>query len=80
VIYPIEVIPKGWLTTLEAFNPLAPIFVQIRAWVIDPTAPSWFEFADGAFQELMPLVLFVVICVLAVVSFSRHAKTMAEEI
>ena len=80
VIYPIEVIPKGWLTTLEAFNPLAPIFVQIRAWVIDPTAPGWFESADGAFVELMPLVLFVAICVGGAVVFARRARTMAEEI
>jgi ABC-2 type transport system permease protein len=80
VLYPIEVIPKGVLTTLEAFNPLAPLFVQIRAWVIDPTAPSWFESVDGAFLEITPIVLFVAICVLAVVVFDRRARSAAEEI
>jgi ABC-2 type transport system permease protein len=80
VIYPIEIIPSGWLTTLEAFNPLAPLFVQLRVWVIDSTAPTWFEYADSTFQELMPLVLFAAICGLAVLVFSRRAKTMAEEI
>jgi ABC-2 type transport system permease protein len=80
VIYPIEEIPKGWLTTLEAFNPLAPIFVQIRVWVLDPNAPTWSEYADNLFLELTPFVIFVAICGLAVLVFSRRAKTMAEEI
>jgi ABC-2 type transport system permease protein len=80
VIYPIEEIPKGWLTTLESFNPLAPIFVQIRVWVLDPNAPTWSEYADNLFQELTPFVIFAVICGLAVLVFSRRAKTMAEEI
>jgi ABC-2 type transport system permease protein len=80
VIFPIETIPKGWLTTLEAFNPLAPLFVQIRVWVIDPDAPTWFEYADGPFQEWMPFVLFVGICALGCWVFSRRARRMAEEI
>jgi ABC-2 type transport system permease protein len=80
VIYPIEVIPKGWLTTLEAFNPLAPIFVQLRVWVIDPTAQTWPQYADSAWREWTPIVIFVAICVLSVVVFSRRARTMAEEI
>jgi ABC-2 type transport system permease protein len=80
VIYPIEVIPAGWLTTLESFNPVAPIFVQLRAWVIDPSAPTWPQYADNAFKEWTPIVLLIAICVLAVVVFSRRARTMAEEI
>jgi ABC-2 type transport system permease protein len=80
VIFPIEIIPKGWLTTLESFNPLAPIFVQIRVWVIDSSAPTWSEYADSAFQEWMPIALFVGICVLSVFVFSRRSRTMAEEI
>jgi ABC-2 type transport system permease protein len=80
VIFPIEIIPKGWLTTLESFNPLAPIFVQIRVWVIDPDAQTWSQYAGNTFQLLMPIVLFVAICAAAVVIFSRRARTMAEEI
>jgi ABC-2 type transport system permease protein len=80
VIYPIEEIPEGWLTTLEAFNPLAPIFVQVRVWVIDADAPTWSEYADNIFQELTPFVLFAAICGLAVWVFVRRARTMAEEI
>jgi ABC-2 type transport system permease protein len=80
VIYPIEEIPEGWLRTLEAFNPLAPIFVQLRVWVIDADAPTWSEYAANLFQELTPFVVFAAICVLAVWLFSRRARTMAEEI
>ena len=81
VIYPIEAIPEGWLTTLESFNPLAaPIFVQLRVWVIDPGAQTWPEYADGALQEFMPLILFVATCGLAGFVFARRARTLAEEI
>src|SRR5262249_29398787 len=80
VIFPIEIIPKGWLTTLESFNPLAPLFVQLRVWVIDPSAQTWPQYASGPFQEWFPIFLLVATCVLAVVVFSRRAWTMAEEI
>ncbi len=80
VIYPIEAIPKGWLTTLESFNPLAPLFVQLRVWVIDPDAPGWFEYAEGPFQELMPFVLFFAICGLGAYVFARRAGRVAEEL
>jgi ABC-2 type transport system permease protein len=80
VIYPIEAVPEGWLTTVVSLNPLAPFFVQLRTWVIDPDAPGWFEYADGAFQELTPFVVFVAVCGLAALVFSRRAKSVAEEL
>ena len=80
VIFPIETIPKGWLTTLEAFNPLAPLFVQLRVWIIDPDAPGWFEYAEGPFQSLMPFVVYAVVCVLGALVFARRARRVAEEL
>lgn len=80
VIYPIETLPSGWLTTLEAFNPLAPLFVQVRTWVVDSDAPGWFEYADGAFETFMPFVIYAAVCVIGVTVFARRAKRTAEEL
>lgn len=80
VVFPIEILPKGWLTTLESLNPLAPIFVQARVWLIDPDAPSWFEFADSTFMALLPFAMFLAICILGWTVFSRRAQRLAEEL
>ncbi len=39
VLFPFEYIPEGFSEVLAAFNPLSPLFVQARHWIIDPTAP-----------------------------------------
>jgi ABC-2 type transport system permease protein len=79
VLFPLEALPKQWLINLECFNPLAPVFAQVRVWLIDPSAPGWFEFVDGP-QQWMPFVLFAVLCVVGWVVFARRARLMAEEI
>jgi ABC-2 type transport system permease protein len=79
VIVPLEIMPKA-LFDAQSFNPLAPIIVQARPWLIDPSAPGWFDSGKTVFAELMPFVLFVVICVAGVVAFMRRSKRVAEEL
>jgi ABC-type polysaccharide/polyol phosphate export permease len=79
VLFPLEALPRQWLIKLECFNPLAPVFAQVRVWLIDPSAPGWFEFVNGPLQW-MPFILFVLLCVVGWVVFSRRARLMAEEI
>jgi ABC-2 type transport system permease protein len=77
ILYPIEVVPKN-LRTIELFNPLAPIFIQARKWIIDPGAPGAVE-AAGSWLRLMPaIILFFGIGVLAVVVFRRESPRIAE--
>jgi ABC-2 type transport system permease protein len=75
VLYPLQKL-HGTLATLLALNPLAPIFELARRWVIDPTAPV----TGGALRVVVPIVLFLVICVLAVWVFNREAPRIAEEL
>jgi ABC-2 type transport system permease protein len=61
-------------------NPLTPIFLQARNWIIDPSAPGAVAAAGGALKLLPAAAIFVAICVLAVWVFNREAPRMAEEL
>jgi ABC-2 type transport system permease protein len=72
VLYPLDVV-SGALRKIISLNPLTPLFVLARKWVVDPAAP-------GPELWLVPAVAFVVLCVLAVWIFNREAPRIAEEL
>jgi ABC-2 type transport system permease protein len=79
VLYPITIVDEDLRRALF-INPLAPIFEQVRVWVIDPTAPTASE-AVGGYVYLIPAaVIFVGLCVLGVWIFNRDAPKIAEEL
>lgn len=59
-------------------NPLAPIFLLARKWIIQPSAPGPVAVAGGYVQLLAPAAIYVAICVLAVWIFNREAPRIAE--
>ena len=77
ILYPIEVVPRG-MRTAELFNPLTPIFVQARKWIIDPGAPErrlrrrQLAAADDLGRRLRA------VCFLGVWVFRREAPRIAE--
>jgi ABC-type polysaccharide/polyol phosphate export permease len=79
VIIPLELMPKP-LFDAQSFNPLAPIIVQIRPWLIDPSAPGWFETGKSVPAEILPFVIFIGICVAGWVVFTRKARYVSEEL
>jgi ABC-2 type transport system permease protein len=79
VIYPIDILPAR-LRDIVALNPLAPLFELARKWVIDPHAPGPVAASNGAVSLLVPTLVFVAICVLAVWVFRREAPRIAEEL
>lgn len=78
ILYPFEFIPEGIFRTLAALNPLSPLFVQARQWIIDPDAPGWGEVATDGFQLVAPFVFTVALCALAVLAY-RTARRMIPE-
>jgi ABC-2 type transport system permease protein len=72
VLYPIDVL-SGTLRELVSLNPLTPLFELARKWVIDPSAP-------GPEVWVVPVLIFVVLCVLAVWLFNREAPRIAEKL
>ena len=61
-------------------NPLAPIFQQIRVWMLEPGAPTAAEAAGGWLHLLPAAALYVGICLFAVWIFNREAPKIAEEL
>jgi ABC-2 type transport system permease protein len=79
VLYPIEIVPESY-RQLIFINPLAPIFEQIRVWVLDPNAPTTVEVVGGATGLIPAAAIFAAICVFGVWIFRRDAPRIAEEL
>jgi ABC-2 type transport system permease protein len=79
VLYPLEIVPEQfrWLILL---NPLTPIFLAAREWIIDPAAPGVIDAAGGVPELLPAAALFLAFCALSVWVFNREAPRMAEEL
>jgi ABC-2 type transport system permease protein len=77
VLYPIEKVPEQFRTLILA-NPLAPIFVQARVWIIDPTAPGAIQVVGGVAGLIPAAVIFVLTCIAGWWIFAREAPRMAE--
>jgi ABC-2 type transport system permease protein len=79
ILYPIEYV-HGTLRDLILLNPLTPLFVQARHWIIDPSAPTAVSAAGGWLQLAPSILIFLGICGLAVTVFNRAAPRIAEEL
>jgi ABC-2 type transport system permease protein len=79
ILYPVEIVPEEYRELLMV-NPLAPIFEQVRVWVIDPSAPSAVDAAGGAVGLLPAAGIFVAVCFLGAFVFTRVAPRVAEEL
>jgi ABC-2 type transport system permease protein len=79
VLYPFSIVPEN-LKDILLINPLTPLFVQARRWIIDPTAPSAVAEAGGWTHLIAPTLIFVTVGALAVWVFTREAPRVAEEL
>jgi ABC-2 type transport system permease protein len=80
ILYPIDAFGNETYEHLLMVNPLAPIFEQVRVWVLEPNAPTAVEAAGGVAGLIPAAVLFVAICVFGVWVFNREAPRIAEEL
>jgi ABC-2 type transport system permease protein len=80
ILYPIEALGDETYERLLMVNPLAPIFQQVRVWVLEPGAPSAIDVAGGAAGLIPAAVIYVAVCVLGVWVFNREAPRIAEEL
>jgi ABC-2 type transport system permease protein len=77
ILYPIGIVPEDYRSIIM-MNPLAPIFEQVRVWILDPNAPTAVE-AAGSVAALLPAIaIFVAVCCLGVWTFAREAPRIAE--
>jgi ABC-2 type transport system permease protein len=79
VLYPLEVVPDP-MRDIIALNPLAPVFEAARKWVIDPGAPGPVEAVGGWSHMIVPTLIYLATCLLAVWLFNREAPRIAEQL
>jgi ABC-2 type transport system permease protein len=77
VLYAIDHV-SGSLRSVVSLNPLSPILELARRWVIDPHAPGPAAVAGGRAQLLIPLAIYLLVCVASVWIFNREAPRIAE--
>ena len=61
-------------------NPLTPLFLQARHWIIDPSAPTAVSAAGGCRPLAPSIAIFIAICALPRSCFDRAAPRIAEEL
>jgi ABC-2 type transport system permease protein len=79
ILYPIEYVPSTY-QHLIFVNPLAPIFEQVRVWVIEPDAPTAIDVVGGVAGLIPAAAIYIAVCVFAVWVFKRDAPRIAEEL
>lgn len=79
VLYPLNAVPESY-QNLILINPLTPIFVEARHWIIDPSAPGAVNAAGGLVNLLPAFLIYLTVCVLGVWVFRREAPRIAEEL
>lgn len=80
ILYPIEALENDTYEHLLMINPLAPIFEQVRVWVLEPGAPTAAEAAGGAAGLIPAVAIYVAVCAFSVWIFKREAPRIAEEL
>jgi ABC-2 type transport system permease protein len=81
VLYPLQDPPvPDRFHDLLFLNPLTPLFVQARHWIIDSSAPTAVSAAGGWLDLLPSIAIFIGICGLALFYFNRAAPHIAEEL
>lgn len=79
VLYTIDNV-DGPIRDVLACNPLTGILEQLRAWIVDPTAPGGITAVGGWTHALIPIGIATGLCVLGVLTFRREARDAAERL
>jgi ABC-2 type transport system permease protein len=79
ILYPIEKVPDQYKNVI-LLNPLAPIFEQVRVWILDPGAPTAVGAAGSVLALLPAIAIFIAVCGLGVWVFAHEAPRIAEEL
>ena len=80
ILYPITAFHNSTLERLLMINPLAVIFVQVRVWVLESSAPTAVDAAGGWLGLLPAALIFIAVCWLGMRTFEREAPRIAEDL
>jgi ABC-2 type transport system permease protein len=77
-IFPFALIPDGFFRTIAAVNPLSPLFVQLRVWMLDPSAPDWPDAAGSTLATFLPFITLALLGIASVVVYRVTRTRIAE--
>jgi ABC-2 type transport system permease protein len=80
VLYAVEKVDPESLQKIVLSNPLSAILQQARRWLIDPSAPSFAGAIGGFPWWLLPVGIFVAVCVFGLWIFNHEAPRIAERL
>jgi ABC-2 type transport system permease protein len=79
VLYAIDTVPAN-AQRYMLFNPIAMLLEQARKWIVDPSARGCVEAIGGWKWAMVPLAIFIAVCVLGLWVFNREAPVIAERL
>lgn len=79
VLYTIDNV-NGWVRNVLQLNPMTGILEQLRAWMVDPSAPGGITAVGGYANSLIPIGIALTLCVLGIVIFHVEARNAAERL
>jgi ABC-2 type transport system permease protein len=79
VLYAIDTVPAN-AQRYMLFNPIAMLLEQARKWIVDPSARGCVEAIGGWKWAMIPLAIFIAVCVLGLWVFNREAPVIAERL
>jgi ABC-2 type transport system permease protein len=79
ILYPIEIV-HGTLRTIILCNPLTPVFVDMRHWITDPSAPAFLDVANTPLTIIAPFALAVFAMIAGLWFFIREAPNVGESL
>ena len=79
VLYAIDTVPAN-AQRYMLFNPIAMLLEQARNWIVDPSARGCVEAIGGWKWAMVPLAIFIAVCVLGLWVFNREAPVIAERL
>jgi ABC-2 type transport system permease protein len=78
VVFPYEIVRGEVFQAIAAWNPIVPLFVQARVWMIDPSAPTWPEAAGSTLYTWAPFITLGVLVILGLLTFRPWTRRVAE--
>jgi ABC-2 type transport system permease protein len=79
VLYTLDNVSQQ-MRNVISLNPLAPLFELARKWVVDPNAQGPVAATGGWARLMIPVGIYVAVCVFSVWVFNREAPRIAEEL
>ena len=81
VLYPLSLVSSSFFRNVIALNPLTPILTLAQKWITEPSTPWPGSAAMGGPVRLaISVLIYALVCVLAVWIFAREAPRIAEEL